>query len=64
MSNDKIDPRNKDAAAVSGELTEEQLNSVLGGDSKTTSKTASKQPTQYLEIERKRSSDRTLRRFR
>jgi bacteriocin-like protein len=35
MGTDKI----KKDAAVSGELTEEQLNSVSGGDTKTTTKT-------------------------
>jgi hypothetical protein len=50
MSTDKIDPSKKDATSVSGELTDEQLNSVTGGDGKTTTKTTSKQPDKYLEI--------------
>ena len=54
MGDDKADPSKKDAtisstdAAKSGELTEEQLNSVSGGDSKTTTKTG-KQET-YITI--------------
>jgi bacteriocin-like protein len=38
MNGDKSDPSKKDVATVSGELTEEQLNSVSGGGSKTTNK--------------------------
>jgi hypothetical protein len=49
MSTDKIDPSEKDVAAVSGELTEQQLNSVTGGDSKTT-KTSTDKPREFIEI--------------
>jgi bacteriocin-like protein len=42
MSTDKTDPSKKEATSVSGELTEEQLNSVTGGDGKTTTKTTTK----------------------
>jgi bacteriocin-like protein len=44
------DTRKPDAATVNGELTEEQLNSVSGGDNKTTTKIPNK-PEAYLPFE-------------
>jgi bacteriocin-like protein len=49
MSNDKIDPSKTETSVSSTELTDEQLNEVTGGGSKTTTN-APKSPLVYYTI--------------